>query len=261
MLEIDGNLYWFRRKEIWFNELPYEIEDYDTVSFLQCRKKVPVSGFEVFDFATVVIDLTQDLGAIWEDMDRKSCRYAINRAIKDGIEVKIDKNYDGFYEIYRSFITEKGLCKEFPTLQELHRIMKYGTLFAAELNGEVLAGSVYLADKDTMRLRISASKRLNVGRKKATLVGNASRLIHWEAIKFAKQKGIAEFDMGGIIEDKKDPRYSVTAYKLSFGGKTTIRYNFRKDYSRILRIVRYLYRRSPPLQYFYDLASFVFLRV
>ena len=75
--------------------------------------------------------------------------------------------------------------------------------------------------------------RAAADKEKATLIGNASHLIHWEAMKYAKNKGIKEFDMGGLIagEGNDYPGHSRDAFKESFGGKRVIRYTYQRHYT------------------------------
>ena len=193
MLEIEGKIHIFKTKEIWFSDYPFDIKGYDSVTFRACKNKVDLNGFTREEFTTLVIDLTQDLDVIWKNMNKSSCRYAINRAKKDGIKIKLNQNYEEFCEINRSFRENKGL----PVGSEKNEFMnKYGTLFVAEFDGEILCGQFYLEDENNIRWLIGASKRLEVGKEKATLIGNANRLVIWQAIQYAKEKGINEFDMG-----------------------------------------------------------------
>ena len=247
MIEIERRPYSiFKIKEIWFADQPIKVDTsgYDGIAFKACKKNVNVEGFVGSDMgqATLVIDLTKDLEEIWKGMDKSSCRYAINRAIRDGVEVKIDKNYDEFLKIYRKFMIKKV----YPTfLSRLYdpklEIMErgYGVLFTAEWEGEVLGGCYFIHDEENIRWLVGASKRLEVDRKKATLIGNANRLIIWEAIKWAKERGIKEFDLGGYSleaeSNPNDPRYGINKFKKSFGGKLVTRYFYYKDCSKKLK--------------------------
>ena len=97
-------------------------------------------------------------------------------------------------------------------------MQKYGTLFIAKHQGECIGGQLYIEDKDTIRWLIGASKRLNVSKEEATLIGNANRLMIWEAIKYAKSRNIKEFDFGGyytgIQPDKQ--KEDINKFKKSF---------------------------------------------
>ncbi len=122
---------------------------------------------------------------------------------------------------------------------------KNGTLFVAEFKGEILGGQLYLEDENNIRWLLGASNRLEVTREKATVIGNANRLMSWEAINYAKAKGIKEFDMGGVSPDSVKEGSSpdtIDAFKISFGGKPATHYIYRKDYSRIYKFAKKLYQ-------------------
>lgn len=242
MLEIERNRYIFRAKDIWFCEYPFDVTRYDSVVFHACKNKIDLNGFHCKEFTTLVIDLNQDLDVIWKNMSKSSCRYAINKSLRDGVRIKLNQNYEEFYEINRLFRENKGLTI---SSEKLEIMKKYGTLFVAEFEGEILGGQLYLEDERNIRWLIGASKRLESGKEEAiTLIGNANRLLVWEAIKYAKEKGIKEFDMGGYytgkIKDEQKERINI--FKKSFGGELTTRYIYQKDYSKIYKFAKNIYR-------------------
>ena len=251
MIEIERRpLHLFKVREIWFSDNPFDVEDCDSVSFKACKNRLRMEGFALEEHMTIVIALTKDLDEIWKAMDKSSCRYAINRAVKDGVVVKRNSNYDEFFEIYHSFRKKKGLSNLASKLYDSElEIMekKYGSLFVAEHDGEILGGCFFIHDEENMRWLVGASRRLEVDRKKATLIGNANRLIIWEAIKWAKKKGIKEFDLGGYSmeaeKDRNNPRYGINRFKKSFGGKLVAKYFYYKDYSKLIKLARKMYRR------------------
>lgn len=236
MLEIEIKGHVFKYKEIWFADYPYDIKGYASVTFMECRNKVDITGFTRQEHTTLVIDLTQDLDTIWRNMGKKSCRYEINRAKRDGVIVKMNQNFNEFYEMDKSFREKKGLATA--SLRHPEFMRRYGTLFTAEVAGELIAGQFYLEDENNIRWLEGASKRLEAGRDKAILIGCANRLIIWEAIKYAKEKGIKELDMGGYYTggDTNDPRYSINTFKRSFGGELTTHYIYDRIYSKIYKL-------------------------
>jgi len=240
MLEIDSKIYMFRTKEIYFADYPYDVGGYATVTFEVCPHKVDMPGFSRRGGTTLVIDLTQDLDTIWENMKKKSCRYEINRAQREGIVVKIGQNFEEFGKIYKAF-WKKKVYREARIRPEF---IKYGTLFTAEIDGEVVAGHLYLEDDSHIRWIIGGSKRLEVDKDRSALIGRANRLMHWEAIKYTRAKGIKEFDFGGIYtgSNKSDPRNTINTFKLSFGGTLVTRYHYEKVYSKVYKLLRYPYR-------------------
>jgi len=237
-LEIIKRNGFFKTKEIWFADYPYDVGGVARVVFHDCKNKADVPGFDREDFTTLVIDLTQDLDAIWKNMEQKSCRYFVNRALREGIKVRLNMDYQEFYEINRSFRKEKKL----PWLIDVAFMKKYGTIFTAEINSEIIAGQLYLEDKDNIRWLIGASKRLEVDKKKATLVSCGNRLIIWEAIKYAKEKGLKEFDFGGYYTGEgNEEKENVNIFKKSFGGKLTTHYVYQKNRSKLLELALWAY--------------------
>ena len=226
----------FRVKEIWFSEYPFEVDDCDAVYFSECRNKVYLSGFTCKPKTTSIIDLTQDLETIWRNMSKSSCRYAIRRAERNGVTVGTSENFREFQEINTSFRLAKGL-PDYPR-DFIDMVKRYGVLFTAKYKGETLAGSAYLTDGDTIRWLVGASKRLQVDADKATLIGNANKLLIWEAIKYAKMSSMREFDMGGIYmgKNKDDQRFTINRFKLGFGGELKTYYNYQKFYSKLYNL-------------------------
>lgn len=238
-LEIDSKRYIFTTKIIWFSDYPYDAGDCHSVIFRACKNKVNLEGFEGEEFTTLVIDLTQDLDTIWRNMSKKSCRYEIKRAMREGIQIRLNQAYEQFYEVNRSFRRAKKL----PDLTSLEFMRKCGTLFTAEYEGEIIGGQLYLEDKDNIRWLLGASKRLEVDKENAVLIGCGNRLMIWQAIKYAKEKGIKEFDMGGYYtgKTKDEQKERINIFKQSFGGKLTTHYIYQRDYSKIYKLARRLY--------------------
>jgi lipid II:glycine glycyltransferase (peptidoglycan interpeptide bridge formation enzyme) len=240
MLQIARKIYIFNIAEVWFSDSPFEVSGCDAVTFHACKNKVDMPGFDRENFTTLVIDLTLDLDTIWGGMSKSSCRYAIKRARRDGVKIKLNENFEEFYEINRSFRKVKGLPAGFDTVATME---KYGTLFVTEHGGRVLAGQLYLEDENNIRWLLGASKRLEVSKEEATLIGNANRLMIWEAINYAKQKGLREFDFGGVsYTGGGEPPDPVDAFKLSFGGKMDTKYIYRKDYSGLYKLLKKIYQ-------------------
>lgn len=241
MLEIERKRYIFKTKQIWFSEKVYDIESYSSVVFSGCKNRLQADGFECQEGYTSVIDLTQSLDIIFKKMDSKSCRYAIRRAERDGIQININQNYHVFYPIYQDLGKHKGLFN----LEKLETIKRYGILFTAQVNNEIIGGHVYFHDEDTILYWISATARFSKDKAKNTLIGNASHLLHWEAIQYAKKNGIKEFDMGGLFSPIGTDYigYTIDDFKRSFGGEVVKRYYYHKDYSKVYRLAKYLYDR------------------
>ena len=240
-LEINRSRFIFKTKEIWFSQHPYDVKGYHGVFFHECKDKVDISGFRREEFTTLTIDLTQDLDIIWKNIDKKSCQYGIKRAVREGIEVQLNKDFEQFFKLNRSFRKNKGL----PVGDEkIETMREYGTLFTAHFNDEIIGGQLYLEDKENIRWLLGASKRLEVTKEKEVIIGFGNRLMIWEAIKYAKNKGLREFDLGGFYTGRTEDsqKEGINVFKKSFGGILVNHYTYRKDYSRILSLARWIYQ-------------------
>jgi len=203
----------FKVKEIWFSDKPFDVKGYHAIMFKDCKNKATVDGFEHSEFPTLVIDLTQDLDTIWRNMGKKSCRYEIKRASKNGIVIQKSIDYRAFQALNARFRRMKGLGGRISA----NYLKTHGTLFMAYVNGELVAGQVYLDTDDDIRWLLGASKRLEVDRDKQILIGCANRALVWEAIKYAKEKH-------------------------TFGGIPIMHYTYKKSYSLLYKLALALLR-------------------
>jgi CelD/BcsL family acetyltransferase involved in cellulose biosynthesis len=231
MLELENRLYWLKTKEVWFSDRPFDIPGYHRVIFQATKSKVDLAGFQVSpSTTTLVIDLTQELDTIWKKMSRQRARKGIKRAQREGVSVKLNENYDEFQDLNDSFRKQKGLA---PTLISTSTLKRGGPLFIAEYDGEILCGHAYFADDSTIRAKLQASKRL-ADTERATFIGNANRLLIWEAIQYAKGRGLQEFDFGGYYAgDGGSTRKGYSHFKEGFGGDAVERYHYWKNYSKL----------------------------
>jgi len=249
MQVIDKKMFMFNVKEVHFSKNPFDIEGCDFLIFPYCKNNVEAKGFVRYKKLTSIIDLTQNLDTIWERFDKKSTRYSIKRAERENVIIKINHEYDQFFHIFKNFLIKKRLNSFFEIfgvgIISLNTIKKNGTLFVADYNGETLGGILFLEDDFNIEMWVSASKRLEIENKRHQLIGCANRLILWEAIKYAKEKGIKEFDFGGLFQDNEvamDPiKKGINSFKLSFGGEVVPGFSYEKGYSKSLKLIYYLY--------------------
>ena len=237
MLETEKRISVFKVKEIWFADHLFDVKGCHSVTFTLHNKDSMVDGFKHWEVKTLVIDLTQDLDQIWGGFSKKSCRYQIHRAERDGVKVGKSDDYDGFNKLNHAFRNMKGIAI---TVDDDY-IRNYGTLFMATIDGAVVAGQIYIEDKDNIRWLLGASKRLEDSN---PLIGCANRALIWEAIRYAKQKGIQEFDFGGYYTGRAIPTVSaVNFFKESFGGVVVTRHVYNKNYSWLYSFAQHGYAR------------------
>ena len=244
MLVISQRLLVFNTKDIYFCDYPFYIGGCAAANFVFCKNKVDATGFACKNKFTAVIDLTKGLDFIWGNIRRRSREY-INQAKREGIRVSLNQHYDEFYRINKRFHQNKGfgliLGMDVPTVQTMK---KYATLFTAEYGGEILGGNLYLEDGNNMTLWHSAFNRLKADKSKAALMGRANRLVYWEAIMYAREKGIKEFDFGGMWPEEQAAqdqlKYNINSFKLGFGAKVLPCYTYQKVYSHAYRLAQSL---------------------
>lgn len=242
----------FSIKCAYFYDYQHNITGGDAVMLINCKYKVPIDGYQYTrTILTTVIDLTQDLEEIWNRMD-KTCRYKIRRAEREQIQIKFNQDHQEFYDISLQFQKEKGFGSLFSLRHpDLDTIREKGTLITMYYQNELLGGHVYLEDQDNILMWISASQRLHVDKEKAALISRANRLLHWEAIKYARQKGIKEYDLGGIFPEEEASRdegkKNENFFKLSFGGQSVQRYQYEKSYSLLHQLCRRAFISVSPL--------------
>ena len=239
MLEIERDFFGLKRKDIWFSARPYDVDGYQSVMFYSCKDKVDAPGFRRKDFSTIVIDLTQDLETLGKSLDKWE-RKKINKARNNGVVIRINQHYEEFFDLYRAFRRSKGLV---PWSLDVDFMRKYGTLFVALYEDEVIAGHFFLHDPDHVRGLITGSKRLEAKGCRTNVIGYANRLMIWEAICHFREKGIPEYDMGGYYTglESDGQMERINSVKAGFGGTVVTRYHYEKHYSKLFGIARQTY--------------------
>ena len=115
-------------------------------------------------------------------------------------------------------------------------------MFTAFHHGAIMASIILVEDLSSISWLLGGSKRLEVDKEKTIIVSCANRLLIWEAIIYAKEKGLKEFDLGGYYagDDKNDSRYTITHFKKQFGSSLVTYYNYIKYYSKIYTLTKRL---------------------
>jgi hypothetical protein len=245
MKVVDRKALIFNIKCVYFCDYPVDVPGGDGVINFYCKNKIDASGFNFTRVnRTSILDLTQELDKLWGNLD-KDYRYDIRRAEKEQIKTLINQDFERFHEMSVGFQRAKGFGG-FLSLQhpDLETLKKNGILFASYLGDEMLGGNAYLEDEAHFFMWLSASRRLQVDKEMANVIARANRLLHWEAIKYAKQKGIKEYDLSGIYPEEQAARDKVkqneNLFKLRFGGKIVDRYEYQKAYSPLYTFCQYL---------------------
>ena len=241
MIIIETKKFIFKKKSIWFSERPFEVKNCDIAVFYACKNKVDMDGFICEYSPTIIVDLLQDEKTIWKNVS-STTRNNINRAKREGVEIKINTDFDKFKTLYNEFVKEK----KFKTGDEnLEVIKQYGTLFTAYKDNELLGGLLTIEDETNIRMFVYCSKRLKTFNKnKLNLISWANRALIWSVIMYGKEKGFKIFDLGGYYpgDDKNDPRYKINLFKTKFGGQIVDYYKYIKYYSFLYKFSKNFFK-------------------
>ena len=221
---------------VWFAEEP--INKSGIISYREAKfQSKEAQRIEPFD--TLVTDLTESEEEIKLHF-AKNCKYEVNRASRENIEAHILQNQEitddeiaQFCDFFVEFWASKGVIysnrdKLEKELQE-YRDAEAFALGYAVVNGEKAVYHTYILDDICVRLLHSASLyRLSSEEdgKLKTLIGMANRYLHYEEMKYFKNKGKMMYDWGGA--GKEEDLQAITRFKKSFGGIETQYYDFEE---------------------------------
>ena len=149
---------------------------------------------------------------------RKTTRYSIKKAARDGVSIKIRTDDDciaDFQRIYKqtaerekfSPFSEKFITAEF---EEFRKTGNAVFLFAEHEN-QILAGALILFTKSGAFYHQGASTHSKIP---------APYLLQWEAIRLAKSRGCRIYNFWGILQDGRTPKNwgGLSLFKKGFGG-------------------------------------------
>lgn len=204
--------------DIWFDRQGFEESD-EKIVCLHSNTELPSCKYDFkLTAQTFLLDISKTEKEIFAGFEYKSCRYAINKAKRDGVRVwaargaEEKERYLGFQ---RQFCRERGLPEA--DQSELESLEVY---CAETKEGEFLGGCAFIvsADQKTVRYKYGATAhRLN-----------ANEAILWKAICDYRERGFQFFDFGGCVptEDKDNYYYSHYQFKRKFGGKLAESYTY-----------------------------------
>jgi lipid II:glycine glycyltransferase (peptidoglycan interpeptide bridge formation enzyme) len=207
------------RKIIWYSSKPTFWNCFTTL-YKQSSYDKLVFGYKKELFLTKIINLQEDTDTIQKAFD-KNTNYEIRRAIKDGVITSTEQNLDRFIFFYNQFSETKKLPK-----LNYNNLKHYNSnllITKAIYNNDDVVMHSYVLDKSLKRARLLHSSSLyrnedstNV---KAT-IGRANRLLHLTDIKYLKDLGFIEYDLGGYATNiENEAMLNINKFKDSFGGE------------------------------------------
>jgi lipid II:glycine glycyltransferase (peptidoglycan interpeptide bridge formation enzyme) len=196
------------------------------------RQRFGPTQFTVTLPATVKVDLSPDEDTLLANMKSKT-RYNIRKGLRGGLTVRVGGSED--VGVFRNLVASTADRQGFSPppvahLAAMHDVMAargHARLFLAEADGTAVAGILTIAWGDSV-----VYKRGGWSGDRPDLRPN--EVLHWEAMRWAKQAGFHYYDFDGIDGDvaeivlrgepiPDDELQSVTRFKLGFGGVPEMR--------------------------------------
>lgn len=203
----------------------HEIEPKNTLQKLGFRD----ARYDLNFADTIVMDLSPSEDELMAGMTGKSgktTRYNIRAAGKKGVEIYQPRDFEWAFETLWGWMQDLAENKEGFHLirprEYLHEATRrmwdadQGRFFAAEHEGDTLAIAFFfdLGEKLWYMYSGSAAHKQNL---------NSNHLLQWEAIRWAKERGVTYYDMVSVPppgqRDESHPAYGVYKFKTGFGGE------------------------------------------
>jgi peptidoglycan pentaglycine glycine transferase (the first glycine) len=167
-----------------------------------------------------VLDVTPDEETLLRGM-RKSTRYSIKKAEKDGVTISIStdaKDLEKFWQVYAYTVkrqhfaafTKEFLQAEFETFARDHR----AAFFFAHYQNEITATALIVFDEHAGYYHHAATTQKYPGLTDA-------QLLQWSVIKECKKRGLTKYNFWGVVPEdlKNHPWSGLSTFKRGFGGR------------------------------------------
>ncbi len=232
---------------VWFAKEP--LKKSGIIAYQEYMGDKPADAKECH---TLLTDLTETEDEIKQHFS-KTCRNLVNRAARENISYEIIENkditdalIDEFCNFFEAFWESKGSKLENKQkLREEIRTYRDAEAFAigcAYVNDEKAVYHTYINAGDTIRLRHSASlfRLQNSEESNAVknLIGIANRGLHFEEMKYFKERGMKVYDWGGA--GRNEEVLSITEFKETFGGAPITYCNFEQTNGLLAKLFKLL---------------------
>ena len=227
---------------IFFAEEPVtdNLPECDVVMYCTHKNWGAIKGFDRIKSYQLTIDLQPQIDSIWNKMHRHNKRH-IRRAEKNGTTVTASNNFDEFHQMYKKYLKEKNHADPLGLYALSSQFMqKYGTLFFAENNGEILGGYLYIHDKNNARLVNIAYQNIGNDAEQKKRIYDANCYLHWEAMRYFKNLDIVRYALGMLNCDEIYANRQMSGgdyFKRKFGGEVVPEYNYVKFNSQVNKVL------------------------
>jgi len=165
-----------------------------------------------------IIDISPSEEEILAQMREKG-RYNIRVAQKHGVIIEKSENIDEFYQIFCQTARRDGFQirpkQYFENMMQILAPKNYAELLVARYNNKTIAAEIVTYYNETASYLYGASSN-----EQRNLM--APYLLHWEAIRRAKEKGCQYYDLLAVAPEgiEKHKYAGISRFKRQFGGRT-----------------------------------------
>ncbi len=192
---------------------------------------VDIRGFKKKAGMTTVVDLSPSIDALFAGTRKRFVQEQVRKGERNGITVRFPDDWRTLVPLYKQFRADKQLVQDDP------RVLAECLTIGAYHDGVLIAGGAFVVDATNARALVLASKRFTDDGHIRELIGQANRMVIWEAMRYCKGIGVTTFDLGGIHPESTDPgERGLTEFKEAFGGKRVMGYYYTKVNSPLLRL-------------------------
>ncbi len=200
------------------------------VSALHCRGTVAAAlrpyAFTHDSHQNLLIDLTQPESELWRNIRRRD-RLDIRKTATLNHRVLLNRETERALTLLNQCIERKRFC---PPVREAEwrQLRERCDVFLVEYGGAAIASRVVLVDAPGRRVRGLFGATVDRGDPRYRgLVGPLNRALFWHEFRHYKARGMRWYDMGGVEFDRASPTYTISQFKVSFGGVVVTEHTLR----------------------------------
>lgn len=220
--------------QIWFeDEIVFDgiEEKIDMAYFHGIQQKSNDANTVFQEFHTLITDLKEEEDNLYAVIN-KNVKYEIRKNTGEDVELRTfygkeilndGKVLQELGKLYCLMYKSKGMEASFNYIQAEEYAKKDALLITGIYkDGQPLVFHSYIIGDTQVRLLHSVSDFRDI-KEEANLIARSNKRLHWEDIRMLKQRGIKEYDWGGI-SDFDNPN-GIDLFKMKFGGQKLSYYN------------------------------------
>ena len=217
--------HWF-----WFAN-PRDIIGVGMVNFFS-YEDIDSGDFHKKEGMTTVVNLNKTEEEIFGSFRNNFVQKQIRRGERNQIKIEHNQDFKSFRNLYKEFRKTHRLPKE-----RIDPLEEVADIFLAYYKNKLIAGGLFLIGHNIVRVWALASLTKTRDLFSREIIGQANRMVLWEAMKYAKSVGCSEFDLGGISPNSSNKHMRTLAeFKEAFGGERRKSFYYYKIYSPIIKL-------------------------